>query len=233
VNPALAAVAAIAIGGGVIAASARDPRATVLGLLVVLLATPLIADPVPSPLAVLARVAAALLAARLMTIALRGEATTTGTPIGWPAEAVIAAAGAVAGYGSHGLGAPALGPAEAQAAAFGLAAVAIAPLVTGRDVLRLGVGAMLLVQAALLVAQALDEPAADGRQLVVAVLTIALGGAIAVIAAAARAGGGLAVLEDAAADSMIRRRGDRRRPTTVATRLGPALGRRRRVAAER
>lgn len=232
-NPALAAVAAIAIAGGVVAASARDLRATVLGLLVVLLATPLIADPVPSPLAVLARVAAALLAARLMTIALRGEATTTGTPIGWPAEALIAAAAAVGGYGSHGLGAPALGPAEAQAAAFGLAAVAMAPLVTGRDVLRLGVGAMLLVQAALLVAQALDEPAADGRQLVVAVLTIALGGAIAVIAAAARAGGGLAVLEDAAAEAVIRRRGDRRRPTTVATRLRPSLGRRRRVAADR
>jgi hypothetical protein len=227
VNPALAAVAAITVGGAVLAVSARDPRATVLGLLVVLLATPLIVTPLPSPLAVLARVAAALLAARLMTIGVRGEATTSGTPIGWPAEALVAVAAAVAGYGSHGLGAPALGPAEAQAAAFGLAALSIAPLVTGRDVLRLGVAAMLLVQAGLLVTQALDRPVPDGEQLVVAALTIALGGAVAVVAAAARAGGGLALLEDPQPDPMVRRGGDRRRPTTVATRLRPVLGRRR------
>jgi len=37
-NPALAAIAAVTIGGGVLAVSARDVRATVLGLLVVLLA---------------------------------------------------------------------------------------------------------------------------------------------------------------------------------------------------
>ena len=223
-NLALAAVAAIAIGGAVVAASARDPRATVLGLLVVLLAAPLLADPPPGPLPSLARLAGALLAARLLTIGVRGEPTTIGTTIGWPAEACIAIAAAVAGYGAHGLGAPGLGPAEAQAAGFALGALAIAPLLSGRDVLRLGVGAILLVQAALLVAQALDRPATDGEHIVLAVLTIALGGAVGVIAAAARAGGGLAAVEPGGpADG--RGRDGRERSTGIPTRLRPGLRR--------
>ncbi|HEY8989163.1 MAG TPA: hypothetical protein VIM39_09070, partial [Candidatus Limnocylindrales bacterium] len=71
-NVALAVIAGVAVAGAVLAVSARDVRATVLGVLVVLLATPLVASPWPGPLAILARVAAALLAARLLTIGLRG-----------------------------------------------------------------------------------------------------------------------------------------------------------------
>jgi hypothetical protein len=129
-----------------------------------------------------------------------------GTGIGWPAEALAAAAAAVVGFGSHGLGAAGLGPAEAQAAGFALAAIAIAPLVTGRDVLRIGVGSLLLVQAALLVRQALDRPATDAEQLVEALLTIGLGGAVAVIAAAAEAGGSLAVADERGRSTPVRRR---------------------------
>jgi len=88
VNVALAVIAGVAVAGAVLAVSARDVRATVLGVLVVLLATPLVASPWPGPLAILARVAAALLAARLLTIGLRGEDVTGGTRIGWPAEAL-------------------------------------------------------------------------------------------------------------------------------------------------
>ncbi|HEY8632050.1 MAG TPA: hypothetical protein VIL50_02775, partial [Candidatus Limnocylindrales bacterium] len=61
-NVALAVIAGVAVAGAVLAVSARDVRATVLGVLVVLLATPLVASPWPGPLAILARVAAALLA---------------------------------------------------------------------------------------------------------------------------------------------------------------------------
>jgi hypothetical protein len=193
VNVALAVFAGITVAGAVLAVSARDVRATVLGVLVVLLAAPLVASPLPGPLPILARVAAALLAARLMTIGLRNVADTGGTRIGWPAEALAATAAAVIGFGSHGLGAAGLGPAEAQAAGFGLIALAITPLVTGRDVLRLGVGSLLLVMGALFVRVGLDRPAGDGEQLVIALLTIGLGGAIGVIAAAARAAGGLEV----------------------------------------
>jgi hypothetical protein len=193
VNVALAVVAGVAVAGAVLAVSAREVRATVLGILIVFLATPLVASPWPGPLAILARVAAALLAARLMMIGLRGEAVSGGTRIGWPAEALAAAAAAVVGYGSHGLGAPALGPAEAQATGFALMALAVTPLATGRDVFRLGVGAVLLVMGALLIRVGLDTPPTDGEQLVISLLTIGLGGAIGVIAAAARAAGGLEI----------------------------------------
>jgi hypothetical protein len=206
VNPALTAIAALTIAAAVVAVAARDPRATVLGLLVVFLAAPLVATPWPGPLPVLARIAAALLAARLLMIGLRGDARGAGTGIGWPAEALAGAAAAVVGFGSHGLGAAGLGPAEAQAAGFALAAIAIAPLVTGRDVLRIGVGSLLLVQAALLVRQALDRPATDAEQLVEALLTIGLGGAVAVIAAAAEAGGSLTVADERGRSAPARRR---------------------------
>lgn len=214
-NPALAGIAVIVIAGAVLAVSARDPRATVLGLLVVLLASPLVASPWPAPLSILARVAAALLATRLLLVGIRGEVgESTGSRIGWPAEALIAAAAAVAGFGSHGLGAPALGPAEAQAAGFALGALAAAPLFVGRDALRLGVGAVLLLQSAILVRQALDAPATDAEQLVLALFTIALGGAVAVIATAARAAGGLGIVDQAGPDGTRRvRRPDAHRPT--------------------
>jgi hypothetical protein len=168
----------------------------VLGILVVFLAGPLLASPWPGVVAILARTAAGLLAARLLTIGLRGEEATSGTGIGWPAMALGATAAAVAGFASHGLGAAALGPPEAQAASFAVAALAIAPLFAGRDVLRIGVGATLLVQAGLLIRQALDGTATDGEQLVTSLLVIALGGAVAVIVAAARAAGGLRLAED-------------------------------------
>src|SRR5215213_4338558 len=103
-NPALVALATITIGGAVLAVSARDVRATVLGLLVALLGASLVADPWPGPLPILARIAATLLAVRLLAIGLRGEDATHGTRIGWPTEALLAAAAGVAGYGSHGLG---------------------------------------------------------------------------------------------------------------------------------
>jgi len=214
VNPALAGIAAVAVAGSVLAVSTREPRATVLGLLVVLLAAPLIADPWPGPLPILARVAAALLAARLLVVGLRGETgETRGTRIGWPAEALIAAAAAVAGFASHGLGAAGLGPAEAQAAGFALAALAIAPLFVGRDVLRLGVGAVLLLQAAILVRQALDGPATDLEQLILAFLTIGLGGAVAVITVAARAAGGLSLAAQGGSAGRRARQPDAHRPT--------------------
>jgi hypothetical protein len=191
VNPALVALAIATVAGGVLAVSSRDVRSVVLGLLVVLAAAPLVADPWPSPLAALARIAAALLAARLVIVGVRDLGATVGSRIGWPAAAILGAAAAVAGYGSHGLGATPLGPAAAQAAGFGLIVLSLAPLVLARDVFRLGVGAVLLVSGAQLVRVALDRPMTDAGQLVTALLVVGLGGAVAVIAAAARAAGGL------------------------------------------
>ena len=214
-NPALAGIAAVVVAGAVLAVSSREPRAVVLGILIVLLGSPLIASPWPDLPTILARVAAALLAARLLLAGLRGDdLTTTGSRSGWPAEALLAAAAAVAGFASHGLGAAGLGPPEAQAAGFALGALAAAPLLVGRDALRLGVGAVLLLGAAILVRQALDAPPTDAEQLVDAFLTVALGGAVAVIAAAARAAGGLGIVdEEGAFGPRLRRRPDAHRPT--------------------
>jgi hypothetical protein len=191
VNPALLLLAGIAVTGAVLAVSARDARAALVGVLLVLLAAPLVAAPWPGPAAIVVRVAAALLATRFLLIALRGEVATGGTRIGWPAEALVAGAAAVVGFGSHGLGA--LGPLEAQAAGFALIALAIAPIATGRDVVRVGLGSIVLLTGAGLVRTGVATPAADAEHLVGALLTIALGGAVAVIAVAARAAGSLAL----------------------------------------
>ena len=56
-NPGLAAIAVLVVGGAVLAVVARDVRATILGLLVVLLGAPLVADPWPGLAAIVARVA--------------------------------------------------------------------------------------------------------------------------------------------------------------------------------
>ena len=170
-NPALAVLAGVTVGGAVLAVSARDSRMATLGVLIVLLGAPLIVDPWPGPLVVLGRVAAALLATRFLAIGLRGVSTTDGSRIGWPSELLIAAAAGVVGFGSHGLGAVGLGPAEAQAAGFALGAIAIGPLVVSRDVLRIGIGALLVLVAASLVRVGLAGPPAEAAGLVESLLT--------------------------------------------------------------
>lgn len=199
-NPALAAVAGVVVAGAVAAVSAREARAALLGLLVALLAAPLLADPLPGPLPTAGSLVAAILACRLILVAVRGDGLlTTGSRIGWPVEALAAAAAAVIGFGTHGLGAPGLGPAEAQAAGFALGVLAAAPIVAGRDVLRLGIGALLLLLGAGLVRVGVAGTASELEQLVTSGLLVGLGGAIGVIVLGARdAVAGLAVSEQAA-----------------------------------
>lgn len=231
-NLVLAGIAVIAVAGGVLAISARDPRATILGLLVVLLAAPFVASPTPSLLPIVARTAAALLAARLLVAALRGDLRSEGSRIGWLAVALAAGAASVAGFASHGLGAPAVGPAEAQAAAFGLLAIALGPLVISRDALRIGASAILLLQAALLLGQALAGPPNDSGQLVVAAVVIAVAGAVAVVASAARAAGTLLVADDIEGDFAVRRRFESA-PSSLAARSAGRARPRPPVPAER
>ena len=188
-NPAFAAVAAAVVAGAVVAVSVRDGRIAVVGLAGTLVFAPLLADPIGTPLASAARLAGGVLAAYLLWIAVRDGGTTGGSRIGWPAEALLAAAAFIVGMGTHGLGATALGPAEAQAAAFALAALAVVPVATGRDVLRIGIGLFVLLQAALLVRVGLDGNPSELEQLVTAGLLAALGGSVAALAYAARSDG--------------------------------------------
>lgn len=195
-NPLLAGVALAVIAGSVAAASTRDARTAILALAVTLVLSPLVADPLASPIGLAARLVGAVLASYLLWIAVRGGSTvggaraeTDGSRIGWPAEALVAGAAAVTGFAAHGLGAPALGPAMASAAGFAVAAVAVVPIITGRDAIRLGVGLMLLIDAALLVRAALGGTPGDLEQLLTAGLIAALGGALATATIAAHAEG--------------------------------------------
>ena len=196
-NLALAGLACVVVAGAVVAVSAREARAALLGLLVALLAAALVADPLPGPLPIAARLASAFLACRLIAIAIRDlDEPTSGTRLGWPVEAIAAAAAAVIGFGTHGLGAPGEGAAEAQAAGFAVGVLAASPIVSSRDVFRLGMGAILLLLGGLLVRQGLSGTPSELEQLVTSGLVVGLGGAVVVVIAAARAAvGGLAVTD--------------------------------------
>ena len=187
-NPALAGVALAVVVGAVVAVSARNARAAILGLVVSLVFGPLVADPTGQPLGLAARLVGSILAGYLLWIATRGTGIRTGgSRLGWPTEVLVAAAGAVVGYGSHGLGAPAVGPALAQAAGFAVAALSIAPIANGRDVVRVGTGLILLTSGAILVRTALGGTPEPLEQVMIAGLIAALGGAVAVLAISARA----------------------------------------------
>jgi hypothetical protein len=190
VNPALAGVALAVVVGAVVAASARNARTAVFGLVVTMVGATLVADPIAAPLALAARLVAALLAGYLLWVAARGARVRTGgSLVGWPTEAFLAVAAAVVGYGSHGLGAPAAGPALAAAAGFALAALAVLPVVSGRDVLRIGLGLCLLLGGTLLVRTSLGGTPDPLEQVLTAGLVATLGGAVAVLAVAARTDG--------------------------------------------
>ena len=182
-NPALAGVALAVVIGAVVAGSARNARTAILGLVVALLVRP-----VPGRSDGRSRSAS-----RHDWSARSWPATCSGSRRAAPAcgpagrcsagrpSFLVAAAAAVVGYGSHGLGAPGAGPALAQAAGFALAALAVAPIANGRDVLRVGIGLVLLTSGAILVRTALGGTPEPLEQVVIAGLVAALGGAIAVL----------------------------------------------------
>jgi hypothetical protein len=136
VNPILAGLALVVVAGTVVAVSVRDGRSAVLGLSIVLLLSPLLADPMADPAALAARSIGTILATYLLWIAVRDRADqglliapTEGTRIGWPAEVLLAASAVVVGAAAHGLGAPAAGPELASAA--GLLAAGMTVVVAG------------------------------------------------------------------------------------------------------
>lgn len=181
-NITLAALAVAVVACGVIAVSAREARVAVLGLVLCAVMAPLIGTALPGPLVLAARLVAAILAGYLLWVAVRRQPTTRGSLLGWPVEALAAAAAAVAGFGAAGFAGPAGGPREAEAVAFALAYLALAPLVVGRDVLRLGIGLVLVVLAASVGRVALAGSPSELEQLVLSAVTVAVAGAAATIA---------------------------------------------------
>lgn len=195
-NPILAGVALAVIAGAIVVVSVRDARVVVLAMAVVLVMSAVLADPVAAPAGLAARSVGAILASYLLWIAARDRldeglppAPTEGSRIGWPTETLLAGGAAIVGFASEGLGAPAVGPSLAMAAGFALAALTVAPVLTGRDVFRVGVGLLLLMDAALLIRAGLGGTPDPLEQLLTAGLMVSLAGAVAAMARTARTDG--------------------------------------------
>ena len=147
-NPILAGVALAVVAGAVVAVSARDARIVVLALAVVLVATPVLAEPAadaarPWPPGIVGGV----LAAYLLWIAVARPAG--GRAAADDRRRARASAGRrtrcsrprrrSSGFAAPtGSGLPPLGPALASAAGFAHRGVAVIPVLTGRDILRVG-----------------------------------------------------------------------------------------------
>jgi hypothetical protein len=137
----------------------------------------------------------------LVWVALRGvPPPTTGWRVGWPGAAAVAIVGFAIGWLAAGtigttlsaadgdgpsigaaaaLAAGSLVPRAALGAAVALVALAAAPVFVGRDVLRLGLGLLLLLTAAGLLRNALGASPDGVVELALAVLTALSGAAVA------------------------------------------------------
>lgn len=170
----LAAVAVVL--GGVVAVTSRDGRIVILGLMLAAVAASLVASPLPSSLAVTARILGALLAAYLLWAAAgSGWVNSAGSAIGPVAEGAAATAAFVVGLTIRPVD-PLAGPVVAQAAGLALIALAVAPL-AGRDVFRLGVGVTLLTLGCSLMVTAWSGPTPPLEQLTMAALLVGIAGA--------------------------------------------------------
>jgi hypothetical protein len=210
----LALVAVVlAIGAGaVIAVSTREAALAVVGLAVALIAAALAADPLPSAAVLGVRVVAALLATALIRWA-ASERTPQPSPLGWPGEALLATAGAVAGAGiaaTLAAGSPAFGGgvggtdgpsvASGLGVSFGvllaggsmLLTIGTAALLHPRPGLRRAIGLVLVTQAVLLIRVGLAGPAPALEEITHAALLVA---AAASASALARATAGTDVAE--------------------------------------
>lgn len=210
---ALVAVVFVICAGAVVAVSTRDWGAAAVGLAVALVASALLSDPLPSAAILGVRVVAGLLVAAILRAALRGGPRQP-SPLGWPAEALLATAGAVAGLGLA-VGLAALGaaggipvgvpggpgptiPSDVAAGGFtvtgmalvvaagtALLALGAAPLVHGEAGGRRAIGLVLVTQAVLLLRVGIAGPAVELEEITRAALLVVSGATGAVIARAA------------------------------------------------
>ena len=213
-SPALVAVVIVVCAGAVVAVSTRDWGAAAIGLAVALVASALLSDPLPSVAILGVRVVAGLLVAAIVRAALQGGPRQP-SPLGWPAEALLATSGAVAGLGlAVGLAALAAadgGPIGAPgqpgptnpgdvaaggdvtvtamalvvAAGTALLALGAAPLLHGEAGGRRAIGLVLVTQAVLLLRLGIGGPTVELEEIARAALLVVSGATGAVIARAA------------------------------------------------
>ena len=191
VNPALAGVALAVVVGAVVAGSARNARTAIFGLVIAMVGAPLLADPAAAPLGLAARLVGAVLAGYLLWIAARGHRRP---------DRRLARRLADRRVPGHGGGRRRVWQPRprvrrprdrrlAAAAGFALAALAILPVVTGRDILRVGLGLCLLLTGALCSSgSSLGGTPTSSSSSSRPALVATLGGAVAILAVAARVG---------------------------------------------
>lgn len=170
----VAAGVAVALGAAV-AIGAQGARTATLGLLATLVLAPFVADPLPDLAPAAFRVVAGTLAAFLLVVAARRADPADVSPLGLPAALVAAAAAFAVAFGATAVGLPAFGPAAALGAGFAALVVALAPMVLARDGHRLGVAAVVLVNAVLLLRAAFagTPPALEALLAGLAVVAVA------------------------------------------------------------
>jgi len=190
VSPALAVIGVAVLAGAVVAVAAHEGRPAILGLILALIAAPLVAAPLPPVLPLAARLVAAILVGYVLWIAMRGapaHGRTRGSRLGWPVEALVAGAAAAVGFGLGGAGAG--GNPEAMSVGLALTALAIPPLVRG-DALQVGIGTALLVTAVEVLRVGLAGPASALEHLAASAVLAAIGAAVALLVDASIATGG-------------------------------------------
>ena len=220
VTPLLVLVAVLAVAAGVVAVAAPNPRIATVGAFAAVFLGAVVMDPVPAPAAIVAWLAATVLGGWLVWVALRGGPTATArTSLGWLGASALAAAAftigwlAAAAFGrvvatgvGDGLVADVPGATLAGGslvaragvgAAAALAVLAAAPVVLPRDGHRLGLGVVLLIASASLLADALGATTDNALELAFALLVALTGAAVAGVTAAMLRASGDLVLRDA------------------------------------
>ena len=169
-----------AVAGAVLAITARDGRLVAIGVFVAMVAAPLASSPAPTGLVVAFRILGSLLAAYLLWAATRVRSVRSeGSDIGPLAEISAAAAAFSVGWFIAPV-TPLAGPLAAQASGTALVALAIVPL-AGKDVLRAGVGAVVMVIGGSLLVEAWVGPASSLGQIVLTALLVGIVGATGVL----------------------------------------------------
>ncbi|HET7830599.1 MAG TPA: hypothetical protein VFL03_13635 [Candidatus Limnocylindrales bacterium] len=204
-TPAIVLLAVVVTAAAVIATSAREPRFAALGMIVAIVGAAYVTEPLPGLVALAARLAGSALGGYLVWVALRGAPPpTAGWRVGWPGAAAVAtvafaigwlAAGSIATSLAAATGSgPSVGAAAALAAgspvpraalgaALALIALAAAPVLIGRDILRLGLGLLLLLAAAGLLRNVMAVGTDGPVELALAVLTALCGAGVAAVVA--------------------------------------------------
>ncbi|MBI2777202.1 MAG: hypothetical protein HYX57_08110 [Chloroflexi bacterium] len=204
-SPILAVLAVVVTAGAVIAVSASESRAALVGLAATVCLAPFVAEPLPGAAVLGARVVTGIIVVVLLrAVATGDEGHGLGSRLGWPAESLLAAGAFVAGIsiadtlaifaatgprfpveGSFGSLTP-----DAVALGAGLAAITIglAPALLSRFALRTGIGLIVLVEGVVLARTGIAGPPGELEQLGINGLVLAAGAAVAVIEAVERRG---------------------------------------------